>query len=95
MTVAVSERPHQRSRRPCTRPFIVAESEVAVEQIPTPEIGPGEVLIRVEACGVCHTDLKKVEYNLLPPPRVYGHETAGVVVKDGRGCQPICSPATA
>jgi L-iditol 2-dehydrogenase len=57
--------------------------EVAVEQIPTPEIGPGEVLIRVEACGVCHTDLKKVEYNLLPPPRVYGHETAGVVAKTG------------
>ncbi len=59
--------------------------EVAVEQIPTPEIGPGEVLIRVEACGVCHTDLKKVEYNLLPPPRVYGHETAGVVVRTGEG----------
>jgi L-iditol 2-dehydrogenase len=59
--------------------------EVAVEQIPTPEIGPGEVLIRVEACGVCHTDLKKVEYDLLPPPRVYGHETAGVVVKTGSG----------
>ena len=54
-----------------------------MEQIPTPEIGPGEVLIRVEACGVCHTDLKKVEYNLLPPPRVYGHETAGVVAKTG------------
>ena len=59
--------------------------EVVVEEIPTPEIGPGEVLIRVEACGVCHTDLKKVEYDLLPPPRVYGHETAGVVVKTGEG----------
>ena len=59
--------------------------EVVVEQIPTPEIGPGEVLIRVEACGVCHTDLKKVEYDLLPPPRVYGHETAGVVVRTGAG----------
>ena len=57
--------------------------EVAVEEIPTPEIGEGEILVRVEACGVCHTDLKKVEYNLLPPPRVYGHETAGVVVKAG------------
>src|SRR5580704_14886014 len=59
--------------------------EVVVEQIPTPEVGPGEVLIRVEACGVCHTDLKKVEYDLLPPPRVYGHETAGVVVRTGAG----------
>jgi L-iditol 2-dehydrogenase len=61
------------------------QSTVSVEEVPTPEIGPGEILIRVEACGVCHTDLKKVEYDLLPPPRIYGHETAGVVVKTGAG----------
>ena len=61
------------------------DSVVAVEHIPTPEIGPGELLIRVEACGVCHTDLKKIEYNLLAPPRIYGHETAGVVARVGRG----------
>jgi len=60
-------------------------SVVAVEQIPTPEIGPGELLVRVEACGICHTDLKKIEYNLLAPPRIYGHETAGVVARVGRG----------
>jgi len=58
---------------------------VEVESIPVPEIGPGEILIRVEACGICHTDLKKIEYDLLPPPRIYGHETAGVVAKVGRG----------
>src|ERR1700752_795608 len=58
--------------------------KVVVERIPVPDIGPGEVLIRVEACGVCHTDLKKIEYNLLAPPRVYGHETAGVVADTGR-----------
>jgi len=60
------------------------QSVVAVEQVPTPEIGPGEILVRVEACGICHTDLKKIEYNLLAPPRIYGHETAGVVVRVGR-----------
>src|SRR5947199_2352837 len=60
-------------------------STVAVEEIPTPRIGPGEILIRVEACGICHTDLKKIEYNLLEPPRIYGHETAGVVVEVGSG----------
>ena len=60
-------------------------SVVAVEEIPTPEIGPGEILIRVEACGICHTDLKKIEHNLLAPPRVYGHETAGVVAAVGSG----------
>ena len=61
------------------------ESVIAVEEIPTPEIQPGEILIRVEACGICHTDLKKIEYNLLAPPRVYGHETAGVVAAVGAG----------
>ncbi|HTK77347.1 MAG TPA: alcohol dehydrogenase catalytic domain-containing protein, partial [Gemmataceae bacterium] len=60
-------------------------SVIAVEEIPTPEIQPGEILIRVEACGICHTDLKKIEYNLLAPPRVYGHETAGVVAAVGAG----------
>lgn len=59
-------------------------SVVTVEQVPIPEIGPGEILVRVEACGICHTDLKKIEYNLLAPPRIYGHETAGVVVRAGR-----------
>jgi L-iditol 2-dehydrogenase len=58
---------------------------VGVEEIPTPSIGPGEILIRVEACGICHTDLKKIEHNLLAPPRVYGHETAGVVAAVGSG----------
>ena len=61
------------------------DSVVTVEQVPTPEIGSGELLVRVEACGVCHTDLKKIAYNLLTPPRIYGHETAGVVARVGRG----------
>ena len=61
------------------------QSLVHVEEIPTPAIGPGEILIRVEACGICHTDLKKIEHNLLDPPRVYGHETAGVVAAVGAG----------
>ena len=60
------------------------QSVVSVEQVPIPQIGPGEMLVRVEACGICHTDLKKIEYNLLAPPRIYGHETAGVVVRVGR-----------
>ena len=61
------------------------ESIVNVEEIPTPAIGEGEILVRVEACGICHTDLKKIEHNLLTPPRVYGHETAGVVAAVGSG----------
>jgi L-iditol 2-dehydrogenase len=60
-------------------------SSICVERVAVPEIGQGELLVRVEACGICHTDLKKVEHNLLPPPRIFGHETAGVVVKTGGG----------
>ncbi len=60
------------------------QSVVSVEQVPIPEIGSGEMLVRVEACGICHTDLKKIEHNLLAPPRIYGHEIAGVVVRTGR-----------
>ncbi|HEY6391062.1 MAG TPA: alcohol dehydrogenase catalytic domain-containing protein, partial [Bryobacteraceae bacterium] len=60
------------------------DSTVSVESVPTPAIGPGELLIRVESCGICHTDLKKIEYNLLAPPRIFGHETAGVVAAAGR-----------
>ncbi len=59
--------------------------QVEVQEVPTPEIGPGELLVRVEACGICHTDLKKIEYDLLPGPRIYGHETAGIVVRAGAG----------
>ncbi len=58
-------------------------STVSVDQVEIPAIGPGEILIRVEACGVCHTDLKKIEYNLLAPPRIFGHETAGIVAAVG------------
>jgi L-iditol 2-dehydrogenase len=60
---------------------------VQVEEVPTPEIGPGEILVQVEACGICHTDLKKIEYDLLPPPRIYGHETAGIVAAVGDGVE--------
>jgi L-iditol 2-dehydrogenase len=59
------------------------EGVIGVESIATPSIGPGELLIRVESCGICHTDLKKVQYDLLAPPRVYGHETAGIVAAVG------------
>jgi len=60
-------------------------SVVDVESIEVPQIGAGEVLIRVEACGICPTDLKKISYNLLPAPRIFGHETAGVIAAVGDG----------
>ncbi len=79
MTTAISEPLPDVMRAAVYR----GSSVVSVDDVPTPEIGAGEILIRVEACGVCHTDLKKIEYDLLPPPRIYGHETAGIVAKVG------------
>lgn len=60
------------------------DSHMEVQTVARPTLQPGEVLLRVHSCGICHTDLKKVEYNLLPPPRIFGHETAGeIVATDG------------
>lgn len=58
---------------------------VEVREIPVPEPGRGEILVRVHSCGICHTDLKKIEYDLLPGPRIYGHETSGEVAAVGAG----------
>jgi L-iditol 2-dehydrogenase len=52
---------------------------VRVEDLPIPEIGEGEILVRVHTCGVCGTDLKKIHHGLVDPPRVFGHEIAGTV----------------
>jgi L-iditol 2-dehydrogenase len=59
--------------------------EVRVEEVPRPEAGPGELLVRVEACGICGTDLKKIAKGLLPAPRIFGHEIAGRVVREAAG----------
>ena len=57
--------------------------ELRVETVPVPRIGPGDLLVRVAACGVCPTDIKKIQHGTVPPPRIFGHETAGTVVKVG------------
>ena len=62
-----------------------ASRTVIAETVAVPSIGPGELLVRVESCGICHTDLKKIEHDMLPAPRIYGHETAGSVAAVGRG----------
>jgi L-iditol 2-dehydrogenase len=60
-------------------------NEVRVETVPVPEIGAGEVLIRVHSCGICGTDLKKIHTGSHSAPRVFGHETAGTIVAMGDG----------
>ena len=58
---------------------------VRVEEVPVPEVGDGEVLIKVAACGICGTDIKKIFYRYVEPPQILGHELAGTVVAIGRG----------
>ncbi len=61
------------------------EGRVVVESVPIPVIGPGELLIRVAACGVCGTDIKKIQHGFVSPPQIFGHEVAGTVVEAGAG----------
>jgi L-iditol 2-dehydrogenase len=58
-------------------------NDLRLETVPVPRIGPGELLIRVAVCGVCPTDIKKIQYGTVPPPRIFGHETAGTIVHTG------------
>jgi L-iditol 2-dehydrogenase len=60
-------------------------STVEVETVPVPEITDGELLVRVEACGLCPTDIKKIDMGLTKPPIILGHEMAGEVVAAGQG----------
>jgi L-iditol 2-dehydrogenase len=62
-------------------------NDVRLEEVPVPEIGPGEILVRVHTCGICGTDLKKIETGSHSAPRIFGHETSGVIVKTGGGVQ--------
>src|SRR5215207_6874286 len=68
---------------------VVAHSrgvEVSIEQITIPDPGPGEAVVKVQACGVCHTDLHYREGGITNEfPFLLGHEAAGVVESIGEG----------
>src|SRR5207245_4697700 len=55
---------------------------VRVEEVAVPEAGANEVLIKVAACGICGTDIKKIFQRYVEPPQILGHELAGTVVAD-------------
>ena len=60
-------------------------NDVRMETVPVPQIGAGELLIRVHTCGICGTDLKKISTGSHSAPRIFGHETAGMIVATGEG----------
>lgn len=66
--------------------FYGGEPRLVVEDIPVPQPRRGEVLLRVTACGVCHTDLHVLKSEVkFPVPAVLGHEVSGVVEQLGEG----------
>ncbi len=62
--------------------FYAAHEPLRIEERPTPTPGPGELLIKVAACGLCHTDLHYIDHDtptFKKPPLILGHEVSGVV----------------
>jgi L-iditol 2-dehydrogenase len=59
--------------------------DVRTETIAVPEIAAGEVLVRIDTCGICGTDLKKIHTGSHAAPRVFGHEMAGTIAAVGEG----------
>jgi (R,R)-butanediol dehydrogenase/meso-butanediol dehydrogenase/diacetyl reductase len=57
----------------------VGDGQIAVEQVPCPEPGPGEVLVEVAECGICGSDLHMVFDRYAKPGAILGHEWSGIV----------------
>ncbi|MCI0780700.1 MAG: zinc-dependent dehydrogenase [Chloroflexi bacterium] len=60
--------------------------DVRVEEMPVPQIGPGELLVRVRASGICGSDVMEW-YRVARAPMVLGHEVSGEVVQVGEGVE--------
>lgn len=60
-------------------------NDLRLETVPVPQIGPGELLVKIATCGICGTDLKKIHTGSHSAPRIFGHEMAGTIVQLGDG----------
>ncbi|MGA9533601.1 MAG: zinc-dependent alcohol dehydrogenase family protein [Anaerolineales bacterium] len=71
------------------KPADVSESPLVIEDVDRPSPGPGQILLRVRCCGVCHTDLHIAVGEVESPeyPRIPGHQIVGEVVEAGRAVQ--------
>ena len=64
--------------------------ELVIEEVPTPVPTDGELLIKIAACGVCHTDLHYIDHGVptfKKPPLILGHEASGIVAELGEGVE--------
>ena len=67
-------------------------SPLTIERVPMPELGPGQVRVKVEACGLCHTDIHAAngDWPIKPsPPFVPGHEGVGIVTQLAPGVSEV------
>jgi len=70
--------------------FVGGGKPLELRDLPRPEPGPGEILVRVAACGLCHSDLHYMDHGVptfKQPPLVLGHEISGTVVALGSGVE--------
>lgn len=58
-------------------------NQLSYEELPVPTLASNEVLVKVQVVGLCQSDIKKILYPLYEPPRIFGHETAGVIAEIG------------
>ena len=58
-------------------------NQLQLEIVGVPPVRSDELLVKVTVCGVCPTDIKKIHFGTVPPPRIFGHETAGTIVRVG------------
>ncbi len=68
--------------------FYGSKQPLKVEEVPTPKPGAGEILVKVAACGVCHTDMHYIDHGVptfKKPPMILGHEASGNVAALGEG----------
>jgi len=68
-----------------TGPLQMGEGRLEPVELPVPEPGDHELLVRVAACGVCHTELDEIEGRTPPPtlPVILGHQVVGRVERTG------------
>jgi D-arabinose 1-dehydrogenase-like Zn-dependent alcohol dehydrogenase len=67
--------------------FYADTKRVALEDVPIPEPGPGEVLVKVAFCGICHSNLSLINgtFPARQPVVTQGHEASGTIAQPGPG----------
>ena len=63
--------------------FVKKDSTITVDDVEKPSLGPGDILVKMESCGICGSDVEKVFGKYSQPSRKLGHEPAGIISEVG------------